>query len=456
MSSNSACTKRDHEQQESYSDEMLEAIFDELFPICRSITGPGLRASLDIFGRYMPLQREQVPSGTQVFDWTVPQEWHIEGATLTAPDGSIVADFNQHNLHVVNYSEAVDKRLSLEELQSNLYSLPHLPNAIPYVTSYYQRNWGFCLTHQVRENLPEGEYHAQINSRFVDGGVDFAHTLLEGESDREVLLSSYLCHPSMANNERSGPLVLLGLYHRLKKWPRRRYSYRFLLNPETIGSLCFLHRHHQHLADKLEAGLVLTCLGGDQSSLIYKESRIGNGLIDKVFRHIDSNSENLNIRPFTPEGGSDERQYCSPGFNFPVGNIARSAYGNFPGYHNSLDTKEFMDIKAIRDSIDKIESWLKIVEVGATYINTTPYGEPHLSKYDLYPAINSAESGEKSSDSLKDGRQRLALILQVLSHCDGNANIVDLADKLTIPLQQLRPIVETLEYNGLLKHKKRE
>jgi aminopeptidase-like protein len=439
----------------AYSDNMLGAIFDELFPICRSITGPGLRDSLDILGRYMPLQRHQVASGSAVFDWTVPPEWHIRSACLTGPDGRVVVDFADSNLHVVNYSEPVDRILSLDELKPHLHTLPQLPDAVPYVTSYYKRSWGFCLPHAQLEQLPEGEYHAHIDSAFVDGGVDYAHCVLAGDSEREILLSSYLCHPSLANNELSGPLVLLGLYHRIRQWPRRRYSYRFLINPETIGSLCFLHDHHEHLADVLEAGVVLTCLGGPADRLSYKASRKGDGLLDRVFSRLAEERHVLDVRPFTPEHGSDERQYCSPGFNLPVGNIVRSAYGDYPGYHNSLDTKAFMGIDRLLDSIDRIESWLKLAEVGATYVNCRPYGEPHLGKYDLYPHTNSAHTWNRSSDLLSDGRKRLGLILQTLSHCDGSEPIVALSGRLGIELADFAPIVEILERNGLLRHQAR-
>ncbi len=436
----------------AWSDHLLDALFDELFPLCRSISGPGLRQSLDLMARHMPLERSQVPSGSRVFDWTVPPEWHIRSARLTAPDGRVVADFALNNLHLVNYSEPVDRVLSLAELRPHLHSLPHLPDAVPYVTSYYRRTWGFCLAHAELERLPEGDYHAFVDSGFVDGGVDYAQCLLPGESEREILLSSYLCHPSMANNELSGPLVLLGLYHRIRQWPRRRYSYRFLLNPETIGSLCFLHRHHEHLARHLEAGLVLTCLGGPRDSLSYKCSRRGDGLFDRVFSRLAAAGHGIGIRPFTPESGSDERQYCAPGFNFPVGNIVRTAYGDYPGYHNSLDDKSFMGIDRLVDAIDRIEDLLRLAEVGATYVNCRPYGEPQLGRYDLYPNTNGAHTWTCSSDTLGDGRRRLGLILQTLSHCDGKAPLVELSDRLGVGLAEFAPIVEILERNGLLRH----
>ncbi|MCB1772756.1 MAG: DUF4910 domain-containing protein [Gammaproteobacteria bacterium] len=433
-----------------YSDALLGELFDQLFPVCRSITGPGLRQSLGLFAEWMPLSFEQVPTGTDIFDWTVPSEWHIHGARLTGPDGRVIVDFADNNLHVVNYAEPVDRHMSLQALQPHLYSLPDLPQAVPYVTSYYRRNWGFCLADDQRQRLSDGDYHVWIDSEFVDGGLDFAHCLVPGESEQEILLSSYLCHPSMANNELSGPLVLLGLYHRIRSWPRRRYSYRFLLNPETIGSLCFLSRHHEHLSKVLAGGLVLTCLGGPSQGLSYKASRQGKGLIDRVVQHVMAHDDSWSCRPFTPEHGSDERQYCSPGFNLPVGNITRTTYGSYPGYHNSLDDKQFMDIAQVVNSIDRIESLLRSVEIGGVFANTKPYGEPHLSKYALYPTENSSKTRSMSADCLEDGRRRLNLVLQVLSHCDGTRCLVELADTLGMPLEQLSPVVETLEHNRLL------
>jgi aminopeptidase-like protein len=256
---------------------LLDGMFEELFPLLRSITGEGLRRSYEIFARHMPLEIETVATGTRVFDWEVPPEWRLRRATLTGPDGTVYADAARFNLEVVNYAAPVDCRLSLAELRPHLHSLPHLPSAVPYVTSYYKRNWGFCLPHVVREKMPEGIYHARIESEFVDSGVSFAQAVLPGESRAEVLITSYLCHPSMANNELSGPLALLALYRRLAAWPRRRFTYRFVLHPETIGSLCFLHRRGTQLQENVVAGLVLTCVGGPEPRLTYKLSRRGDG-----------------------------------------------------------------------------------------------------------------------------------------------------------------------------------
>jgi aminopeptidase-like protein len=432
------------------NEELLSDLFDELFPICRSITGPGLRESLDILARYIPLDRERVPSGTKVFDWVVPPEWQIEKARLVGPDGSSVVDFADSNLHVVNYSEPVDRRLSLNELKPHLHSLPHLPDAIPYATSYYKRTWGFCLSDRVLRDLPEGTYHARIDSRFVEGGVDFAQCVLPGESDAEILLASYFCHPSLANNELSGPLVLLGLYDRVRRWSRRRFTYRFLVNPETIGSLCFLHRYGNHLSDRLEAGLVLTCLGGPETQLSYKYSRSGGGLIDRLIGKLWH--QKVKHRPFDPRNGSDERQYCSPGFNLPMGQMARTVYGQYEGYHNSLDSKEFMGIGSLVQSIDELESLLRDVEIAGRFRNTSPYGEPQLGRRDLYPNTNVHSTRNQSTDTVIDARTFLNRSLVVLNYSDGKHDMIQIAGKCGCSLQELEPIIERLEEVGLLVH----
>jgi len=246
---------------------LLENVFDELFPICRSITGPGYQRSLEIISRSIPFELLKFQTGSQVFDWQVPPEWIIRDAYLVGPDGDKVLDFKKNNLHVLNFSEPVDKYLELEELQKHLHSIPELPSAIPYVTSYYRRTWGFCLAHEQRKQLKPGRYRAIVESEFKDGNVVVGEHVLKGESSREVLLSTYLCHPSMANNELSGPLVQMGLYNRIKSWPKRRLTYRFVIHPETIGSICYLSRRGEDLKRNMIAGLVLTCLGGDKTFL---------------------------------------------------------------------------------------------------------------------------------------------------------------------------------------------
>lgn len=436
------------------TEHSLEILFDELFPICRSMTGEGFRRSLTIFQRHMPLEIETVPSGTTVFDWTVPPEWNIRSAVLTAPDGRVLADLSKSSLAVVNYSEPIDCRLNLADLRPHLHSLPAHPDAIPYVTSYYKRTWGFCLPDRVVRSLQEGEYHAFIDSDFSDdGGVQFAQCVLAGDCDNEILLTSYLCHPSLANNELSGPLVLLGLYDRISRWPRRRFTYRFLLNPETIGSLCYLHRHSSHLQQKLISGIVLTCLGGPAQNLSFKMSRRGDSLVDRTINYLHAKEGYpIEIRPFDPTGGSDERQYCSPGFNLPVGQLARTVYGQYPGYHNSLDTKEFMGISNLVRSIDEVEEILQSMEAGSHYVNLKPFGEPQLGRRDLYPNMNSALTRSKSSDVVMDARQFLNRLLTVLNYSDGLHDMMDIASRCGCKLSELSPVVGKLEEAGLLAH----
>lgn len=424
--------------------EWLDTRFDELWPITRSITGPGFRKSLEILQQDIPLEVQSVPSGTEVFDWEIPPEWRIHEARLTGPDGEVYADFDETNLAVVNYSEPVDKHLTLDELDPHLYTLPDLPEATPYVTSYYERNWGFCLPHTVYESLPEGEYHAHIDSELdEDGELNYAHTVLEGESDREILLSTYLCHPSLANNELSGPLVMASLYNRIAAWDNRKFTYRFVILPETIGSLTYLSEYGSHLQDNLVAGLVLTCLGGPEENLSYKETRREDALIDEVVRHIDDYmDQDIQFRRFDTRG-SDERQYCSPGFNLPVGQFARTPYAEYDGYHNSLDTKEFMGIKSLVESAEGIEQVLKTIEYGGYYLNQEPYGEPMMSKRDLYPTVNNPDE--------YDGRDLVRTMMRVLNYSDGTRPTVKIAERYEMPVEDLRVAIEQLCHTGLLE-----
>ena len=434
--------------------KLLNDLFDELFPIMRSISGPGIEESLNIFKKHMPsLEIHKTPSNSKVFDWEVPMEWHFKRAQLFGPDGEVICDTNDLNLHVLNYSIPIDKKLSLQELNKHLYSLPDLPDAVPYVTSYYKKNWGFSISHNKRKLLKEGLYHAKIDCKFVKGGVPYAECLLKGESEKEILLSSYLCHPSLANNELSGPLVLLGLYKRISSWKKRRYSYRFLLNPETIGSLCFLNKNRNTIKDKIITVLVLTCLGGPSKKLNYKLSRNIDSVMNKV---ISSQKDNFSIPineiPFTATGGSDERQFCSPGFNLPIGQISRTTYANYEGYHNSLDNKEFLIIDNLIESIDVIEQILKYTEVCGNPVNQSPFGEVQLGKRGLYPNINSSQTGSSSSDVINDGRVSLNRRLTMLNMSDGKNSLIDIARECKCSVDDLLPTLEFLESKNLIKY----
>jgi|APSaa5957512535_1039671.scaffolds.fasta_scaffold48977_1 aminopeptidase-like protein len=430
---------------------MLDCAFDNLFPLLRSITGPGLEKSLAYFEQYLPIVREKVPSGSSVFDWTVPKEWHLKSATLVGPDGEVIADVTVSNLHVVNYSHSIDQIIDLDILQSNLHSLSHLPSAIPYVTSYYNSTWGFCISDEVRKSLKPGKYHAKIDAEFIDGGVPFSTGVLKGESEKEILLTSYLCHPSLANNELSGPLVMLGLYHRILKWKKRRYSYRFLLNPETIGSLCFLSRYAKHLEENLLSGVILTCLGGDSDKVRIKNSREKKSLLDNCAKEL-KRTKGTKIVDFDPRGGSDERQFCAPGFNLPMLQAAKSIYGQYDGYHNSLDTKEYMSITSLQESIDELEELLLMGEYCGHPVNISPFGEPQLGKRELYSTLNSGNTWINSSDNLFDSRDFLNKLLSLLNYADGKHDLFDIANKLQCEVSDLYPIIDRLEQEDLLRY----
>ncbi len=432
--------------------QRLSELFDRLFPICRSITGEGFRQSLTILTEHIPLDIESVPSGTPVFDWTVPEEWIVRDAHLIAPDGRRVADFKKSNLSVVNYSMPVHRTLSKQELLPYLHTIPELPDAVPYVTSYYKRNWGFCLSHNEFLGLKDGNYEAVIDSEFKAGFLNFGHLILPGESKHEVLLTSYLCHPSLANNELSGPLALTALYQRIAGWERRRFTYRFLINPETIGSICYLWKYGEHLRKHLYSGLVLTCVGGrDRNSISIKLARKNDAPVNSLVRAmVKEGKVAWRFREFDPTSGSDERQFCSPGFDLPVAQVARSVYGQYPGYHNSLDTKEFMSVDCVVQSVDEIERLLRLMEIAGCYQNQQPFGEVQLGKRGLYPNVNSTQNWSKSSDRILDGRQQLNAILMILNYSDGRHSMLEIAEKCGLPLESLRPVIERLESEKLL------
>jgi aminopeptidase-like protein len=425
----------------------LDAFFDVLWPLPRSITGEGTQRTLELFAEKMPLKLGHVPSGTKAFDWFVPPVWRIREAQLTGPRGEVVADFAADNLAVVNYSEPVDRELDLDELQPHLHSLPHLPDAIPYVTSYYQRRWGFCLPHSVRERLAPGQYRARIDSDFDGpGGVPYADLVLPGESDLEVVLTSYVCHPSMANNELSGPLTLLALYRLLAAWPRRRFSYRFALHPETVGAICYLSRVSEILRSRAIAGAVLTCMGGPTERLSYKRSRPGCSLLDAL---IARHPARFDLRPYDPTHGSDERQYGAPGFKLPIGQFCRTHYGWYDGYHNSLDTKAFMGVDRVVDSALQLEDVLKELELSAVYDNLAPFGEPQLGRRGLYPSMNAGGlRGGEAGISWQVQHERL---MWVLNGCDGETRMSDVAQRAGHDLRALSHTIESLENVGLLR-----
>ncbi|WP_449442497.1 DUF4910 domain-containing protein [Ureibacillus acetophenoni] len=429
----------------------MDKLFDRLFPIMRSITGEGVRETIEILKKYIPLKMEGIPTGTQVFDWEVPKEWVIREAWIKDENGNEIININQLNLHVVNYSEPIDKWVSLEELKQHVHTIPHLPNAVPYVISYYKERWGFCMSQSQLDSLLDGQYHVYIDSQKIEGELNYAHAILPGKSKKEILISTYICHPSMANNELSGPIVATFLYNRLKKWEQREFTYRFVFVPETIGSISYLYKYGEHLKENLYSGAVLTCLGGKNHRLSYKMSRNENAPFNHLIHFLNEREKyEMPIRPFTPLYGSDERQYCSPGFNLPVGQFSKMVYGGYEGYHNSLDTKETMSIEALKDSVDEIEQLLKLQELNGYYINQKPFGEPKLGKYDLYPDINAPGSWGKSSSKRIDNRQQLNQVLTLLNYSDGKHRLSDLVKTLNYKLEDYEVSIETLKEHGLL------
>ena len=359
----------------------LHRFASELYPICRSITGDGIRRTLSMIGSRIPLKTHEVPTGTPVFDWTVPKEWNIRNAYIKGPDGRRVVDFQKCNLHVVNYSTPVHKTMSLGELKPHLHSIPQNPDWIPYRTSYYKQDWGFCLSHKELLALPDGEYEVSIDSSLEDGQLTYGECYVPGRSSDEVLISCHACHPSLANDNLSGLTVATSLA-RLLSGTDLRYSYRFLFLPGTIGAITWLARNRE-AAGRIRHGLVLTGIG-DPGGFHYKRSRQGSAQIDRVAAHVlGHESGSAEILDFSPYG-YDERQYCSPGFNLAVGCLMRSVWGSYPEYHTSADNLEFIRPTQLAGSLRVCTAIVDVLEHDRRYINLNPYCEPQLGRRNLY------------------------------------------------------------------------
>jgi aminopeptidase-like protein len=424
-------------QSELISDELYQLMI-KLYPICRSITGEGVRKSHQIISEYVSLQTKEIPSGTKVFDWNIPKEWNINDAYVLDSKGNKIIDFKKSNLHILNYSIPINKKVTLDELKKHLHTLPDQPDLIPYLTTYYNEDWGFCISHNQFLELKEDEYHVCIDSTLENGSLTYSECILKGKTSDEVVISCYTCHPSLCNDNLSG-VVLTSLLAKYLSNLQLNYSYRFLFIPETIGAIAWLSSN-QNLTSIIKHGLVVTCVG-DSGISTYKKSRMGDAEIDKVVENMLKNSgNNYKIINFFPSG-SDERQFSSPGFNLPFGSLMRTMYGQFSEYHTSADNLQFIKKDSLIDSFLKYLTVIFILENNHTYINLNPKCEPHLGKRGLYNKIG----GEKSFDQLKQS------ILWVLNLSDGKHSLLDISNTSGFQFDLIKDAADVLIQNSLLK-----
>ena len=427
----------DFEVDEQVLGKQLFDCITDLFPICRSITGDGVRETLARLARVVPLTTHEVPSGTPVFDWTVPDEWNIRDAYVKNARGERVIDFRRSNLHVVNYSVPFRGRMSLEELRPHLFTLPEQPDRVPYRTSYYQRNWGFCLSQNQLDALAEGEYEVCIDSSLQPGCLTYGELTIPGCSTEEVLVSAHICHPSLANDNLSGAVIAAHAARRLQSLSLR-LSYRFLFIPATIGSIAWLSANKARVPG-IRYGLVLACLG-DPGPLTYKRSRRSDAKIDQAAIHVLRQLGEHEVLEFSPYG-YDERQFCSPGFNLPVGRLSRTPHGRFPEYHTSADNLEFIQPAQLAKSLSACLEIFEVIEKDRICLNRKPNCEPQLSKYGLYDPIGGvAESPEF----------RMA-ILWVLNLSDGRHSLLDIAERSGLRFRQIALAADALSEHGLLE-----
>ena len=424
----------------SLGDKMYSWLYD-LFPINRSLTGPGNRYTLEYLSGLLEnnVLIRSVPSGTKAFDWTIPDEWEVDEAWIKDSRGNTIVDFKNNNLHLVGYSIPVDIVLDLAELQQYLHSLPDQPEAIPYVTSYYSRNWGFCLTHNQRAKLLPGKYHIVIKSKLFSGELNYGEIILPGQSKEEVFLSTYICHPSMANNELSGPVVTTALAQWLMSCNNRRYTYRIIFIPETIGSILYLSIHLEYLINYVIAGFNISCVG-DNRCYSFLPSRDGNTLSDRTAKHVLKRIDPSYKVYKWLDRGSDERQYCSPGVDLPISTIMRSKYTCYPEYHTSLDNLNLVSPEGLTGAFSALKSAIQAIECNCSPV-TTVLCEPQLGKRNL--CVQSPANKKIGLSSLD--------IRNVLTYCDGSHDLLDIAELLDVDIQCLIDPVKSLFNESLLQ-----
>lgn len=410
----------------------------ELFPICRSITGNGVRQTLKIIASHLPdLKIYEVPTGTKAYDWSVPKEWNISDAYIIDPQGNKIIDFKKSNLHVVGYSKPVNRLMTLDELQKHLHSLPDQPNAIPYITSYYQDYWGFCLTDNQRKSLEPGTYQVVIDSELKDGHLTYGEWILPGKSKKEIFISTYICHPSMANNELSGPAVTTYIARWLKSLPTPNYTYRIVFIPETIGSIVYLSRNFDTMKERIISGFNVTCIGDDRA-YSYLASRYGNTLADQVAQHVLKHTHPNYDRYSYLDRQSDLRQYCSPGVDLPMVTLMRSKYGEYPEYHTSLDNLDLISTDGLFGGFTVLKRCIECLEHNET-LKVTVRCEPQLGKRGLYPNL-----------STKENKLIVQNMMNLIAYCDGSNDLLSVAEIIGVPMWELYEIVFNLKENGLL------
>ena len=427
-------------QRDTVSREAATAalgLMKSMYPVCRSITGNGVRRTFDLVGHVVPLERIEVPSGTPVFDWEIPREWNIRDAYIADAAGRRIVDFREHNLHVVNYSAPVDRTMTLEELQPHLHSLPDRPDWIPYRTTYYRETWGFCLRHRDREALGPGPYRVVVDSTLEPGHLSLAESVVEGSTAGEAIVYTHSCHPSLANDNLTGIAVAAALAGALRA-ERPRLTWRFVFGPGTIGSLAWLSRN-EHRLPRLRAGLTIGLLG-DAGPLRYKRSRRGDTVTDRVAAHVLGRQPFAGLLSDFEPYGYDERQFCSPGFDLPVGRITRSPNGTYPEYHTSADDLSLVRPEQLAESIRAVATTISLLDANRTVLNLSPKGEPRLGKRGLYGSVGGAGPGEFEH-----------ALLWVLSLADGKHDLLAMAERSGMSFGLLNEAASALETAGLLR-----